>query len=99
MKYITLNPDTQAQLYRFIQESTKKREKRRALAILMSMERKCVAHIAQTLEMNPDTVYDWLNHFEAKGLGGLKERPMPGRPRIFQTKDAAAVTEVLKKSA
>jgi transposase len=37
--------------------------------------------IAAELHSHPKTVRQWLHRFNAKGLDGLGDRPIPGRPR------------------
>lgn len=77
-KYLKIETKKQKELYRFIEESNKPREKRRALAIVMSGDKKSVTEIAKNLEMNPDTVYDWLNNYTTYALKGIKDKPISG---------------------
>jgi putative transposase len=97
-KYLKIDKQTQKDLYEFI-ESSKARERRRAIAILMSNDKKSVSAIAEQLGKNPDTVYDWLNNFTAYGLEGLKDKPITGRPKKLKEEDQNSIEEVLKKSS
>lgn len=98
-KYLKIDTQTESELYRFIEVSNKSREKRRAMAILMSYEKKSVPEIAKKMGMNPDTVYDWLINFTKAGLDGIKDKPIPGRPKKLKTENEEAIKEVLKKSS
>lgn len=97
-KYLKIDTQTEASLYRFIESSKKAREKRRAMAILMSGEKKSVVEISKKLEMNTDTIYDWLILFTAEGIEGIKDKPILGRPKKLQIEDEKSIKEVLKKS-
>jgi transposase len=98
-KYLKLEIDTQTELYKFIESSNKPRDKRRAMAILMSHDKKSVVEIATKLGMNPDTVYDWLNKFTTYGLDGLKDKPISGRPKKLKEENQENIKKVLKKSS
>ena len=98
-KYLKIDTQTETSLYRFIESSKKPREKKRAMAILMSGDKKSVKQISEKLEMNTDTVYDWLNYFMADGIEGIKDKPIVGRPKKLQTNDEKSIKEVLKKSS
>ncbi|MBI5630073.1 MAG: helix-turn-helix domain-containing protein [Elusimicrobia bacterium] len=38
-------------------------------------------YIAQRLEISRNTVKQWRSRFAREGIDGLKDRPIPGRPR------------------
>jgi hypothetical protein len=40
------------------------------------------AEIAALLDYHPATVRRWLHRFALDGIGGLPDRPRPGRPRL-----------------
>jgi len=98
-KYLKIEKQTESDLYKFIEVSSKPREKKRAMAILMSNDKKSVPEIAKKLEMNPDTVYDWLINFTNGGLDGIKDKPISGRPKKLKTQNEEVIKEVLKKSS
>jgi transposase len=98
-KYLNIDEQLELSLYKFIENSNKPREKKRAIAILMSNDKKNVREIAKKMGMNPDTVYDWLINFEKEGLEGIKDKPMPGRPKKIRVEAKENITEVFKKKA
>ena len=98
-KYLKITVDRETELYSFIESSSKSREKRRALAILMSNEHKSVQEIAKKLKVNQDAVYDWLIKFTNFGIDGLKDKPIPGRPKKLKIEHKKDIKEVLKKSS
>ena len=53
----------------------------RAKIITLSWARWHTTAIAAELGCNPKTVRQWLHRFNANGIDGLGDRPIPGRPR------------------
>ena len=98
-KYLTIDKDAELELYNFIENSDQPRAKKRALAILMSNDNKTVQDIAKNLKVNQDVVYDWLIKFTNHGIEGLKDKPIPGRPKKLRTEHEKDIKEVLKKSS
>ena len=98
-KYLKIDENTELELYNFIEISKQPRAKRRALAILMSNNKESVPQIAKKLNMNPDTVYDWLIKFTNYGIDGLKDKPISGRPKKLKIEHEEDIKEVLKKSS
>ncbi len=98
-KYLKIDKETELELYSFIENSNQPRAKRRALAILMSNENKTVQDIAEKLQVNQDVVYDWLIKFTNFGIDGLKDKPIPGRPKKLKIEHKKDIKEVLKKSS
>ena len=98
-KYLTIDKKMELELYNFIENSSQPRAKRRALAILMSNENKTVQDIAKKLQVNQDVVYDWLIKFTNFAIEGLKDKPIPGRPKKLKIEHEKDIKEVLKKSS
>lgn len=98
-KYLKIDKETESELYKFIENSDKPREKRRTLAILMSNDNHTVQEIAKKLKVNQDAVYDWLIRFTNLGIEGLKDKPIPGRPKKLKIEHEKDIKEVLKKSS
>jgi len=94
-KYLKLDENTELELYSFIERSEQPRAKKRALAILMSNNKMSVPQIAEKLNMNSDTVYDWLIKFINYGITGLKDKPIPGRPKKLKIEHEKDIKEVL----
>src|SRR4051794_6807479 len=55
----------------------------RAKAILYAAEGMSNAEIARRLDQSRQAVSGWRRRFCQEGVGGLEERPRPGRPRRF----------------
>jgi len=53
----------------------------RAKIITLSWAGLHTTAIAAELRCHPKTVREWLHRFNAKGIDGLGDRPVPGRPR------------------
>jgi transposase len=52
----------------------------RARIVLGCLEGQPVSGIALRLKVRPNTVIDWRRRFETNGIGGLRDRPRPGKP-------------------
>jgi len=39
--------------------------------------------VAQRLQREPDTIYAWMDRFEAQGVAGLRDLARPGRPAEY----------------
>lgn len=55
----------------------------RAKAILYAAEGMSNQEIATRLDQSRQAVSEWRKRFCSEGIGGLEERPRPGRPRRF----------------
>jgi transposase len=60
-----------------MKHSEKPRIRQRAHAIWLSSKAFSLDKIATILEVNRDTVSNWLNQWEQLGLIGLKDQPRP----------------------
>lgn len=69
----------------------------RARIIVLSWEGMRVTAIAAELDCHPKTVRERLHRFNAEGLDGLGDRPIPGRPRRL-TEDERSVIIALARS-
>ena len=57
------------------------------------------ANIAQQLGTQEITVAKWVRRYRQQRIAGLRSKPIPGRPAIFDpVRDAAMVKEQVKKS-
>lgn len=66
---------------------------RRAQLVLLAMEGRKAAEIAESLRLHARTARFWLKRFNAHGLAGLEESERPGRPPIYPAEQVAAVIE------
>ena len=55
----------------------------RAQIVWLSKQGKGVKAIAAELQVNPETVRDWLKRFNERGLEGLEDAPRCGRPATY----------------
>ena len=67
------------------------RDRLRAQIVLAAARGQGNARIAADLGVTADTVRKWRGRFARHGLGGLKDRPRPGRPRRISELTRAAV--------
>lgn len=56
---------------------------KRAKIIIGCLEGKPVSHIARDLKIRPNTVINWRNRFEEKGIDGLYDLPRSGKPSRY----------------
>ena len=54
----------------------------RLIMIVLSAAGMPPTQIADLLDYNPATVRRWLHRYSLEGIGGLPDRPRPGRPRL-----------------
>ena len=95
--YIKLNEKEESKLYRFIEESNKAREKKRAMGILLNSQEISVLEISKKLSSCTDAVYNWLTRYREGGVSFLKDIPQSGRPKKLKFEDEEKIKEVLKK--
>jgi transposase len=65
------------------------REVTRARIVLMAADGLSNHEIARRLGCSRYTVWQWRKRFFEEGLGGLADRPRPGRPRSFSPSAAS----------
>lgn len=65
----------------------------RARVVLLAAEGKANVTIAQTLDLNPDTVGRWRRRYGVQGPKGLMDRPRSGRPATFKAEQKARVLQ------
>jgi DDE superfamily endonuclease/Winged helix-turn helix len=54
----------------------------RLIMVVLSAAGMSPAEIADLLDYHPATVRRWLHRYHSDGVGGLPDRPRPGRPRL-----------------
>jgi transposase len=72
------------------------RASRRMLALALVLEGKSRTEAAESCGMDRQTLRDWVHRYNAEGLGGLFNRPLPGRqPRLSsaQMQELATIVE------
>jgi transposase len=69
----------------------------RAKIIIGCLERKPVSHIARELKVRPNTVIEWRQRFEKKGIAGLHDSPRSGKPPRYGVEFRNQVLAILEK--
>src|SRR4051795_10544646 len=64
---------------------------KRARLVLLAVEGRKAAEIAEELRLHARTARFWLKRFNAHGLAGLEESERPGRPPVYPADQIAAV--------
>ena len=95
--YIKLDKKEESELYRFIEESNKAREKKRAIGVLLNSQKISVLDISKKLNSCTDAVYNWLIRYREGGTQSLKDIAQSGRPKKLQVEDEETIKEILKK--
>ena len=64
---------------------------KRAQLVLLAVEGRKAAEIAESLRLHARTARFWLKRFNAHGLAGLEESERPGRPPVYSADQVGAV--------
>lgn len=75
----TLGPQEVEDLRVFMRTTRDVRLYRRALMVWLSHQGKTVPEIAKELDVEEQTVREWIRAYEERGLDGLRDDPRPGR--------------------
>lgn len=82
---------TAAELRRKAGRARDAKASRRMLALAMVLDGRSRTEAAESCGMDRQTLRDWVHRYNAGGLAGLSDRPLPGRaPRL----DAAQMSEL-----
>lgn len=68
----------------------------RVKMVLGCLDGEPVTHIAQRLNVRPNTVIDWRRRFESEGIAGLRDRPRSGKPVQYGEEFRKKVLELLE---
>ena len=68
----------------------------RARIILQCLAGKPVTHIAEDLEVRPNSVIDWRRRFSQEGIAGLQDRHRSGKPATYTEKFRNQVLAMLE---
>jgi hypothetical protein len=68
----------------------------RLIMVVLSAAGMSPAEIADLLDYQPATVRRWLHRYSVDGIGGLPDRPRPGRPRRGGPALTSRITALLK---
>ena len=73
------------------------RQAARAVMVLLSLRGLAPSQIAELLDCHPATVRRWIGRFNAEGLAGLADRPLPGRPRLGGRQLTSRIAALLER--
>lgn len=68
----------------------------RVKMVLGCLDGEPLTHIAQRLNVRPNTVIDWRRRFESEGIAGLRDRPRSGKPVQYGEEFRKKVLELLE---
>jgi transposase len=68
----------------------------RAKMVMWSREGVSGNEIAKRLGREPDTVYRQLDRFDEEGLSGLRDRPRPGRPQVYDEQERGQIIAIAR---
>jgi len=91
-----LTKDEQEELARLVRSNRDTRLMRRAQMIRLSHQGCTTSQIAKLWDVNPLTVLRTIKRFNAKGLGGLADKPRRGRPRKTTDRYVALLKEAVQ---
>ncbi|QHT68885.1 helix-turn-helix domain-containing protein [Rhodocytophaga rosea] len=95
MRYIKNITDKQRQdLEEIHKESKSYQERNRCQSILLSNQGYQVQALASIFKVSELSIYKWFDHFEKKGVEGLKNQKGKGRKPILTTSNATHVKVV-----
>ncbi len=82
MKFVKkLDNKTKAILTDLMRSSPSFKVRKRAHAILLSAKGYKIEELSTIFEVDRDTISEWLNRWDTKGVEGLNDAPRSGRPR------------------
>ena len=69
---------------------------RRMLALALVLEGRSRTEAATVCGMDRQTLRDWVHRYNAEGLSGLSDRPLPGPPSLLTVEQQQAVAQWVK---
>jgi transposase len=75
-----------------------KRIRHRAHAILLSHDGREIREIAEIFQVDRNTVSNWLDRWDSKGVDGLADKPHPGAPPKLEEDERKLALELLGES-
>jgi transposase len=93
---LEITDDERAELERRVRAHTStQRAVKRARIVLLAVEGTPNRQIAAAVGMSEEYVGVWRRRFERERLGGLEDRPRPGRPRLYGHDDRLKIIETV----
>ena len=69
--------------------------RKRCHIILLKSDGRIAKDIAQITDTNIQSVYNWVNRYEAQGIQGLQTKPGQGRPKILDEQHEQLVKDCI----
>ena len=76
---------------RLIRNESDGRVRQRLLGMLQMRQGRSVPQAAEAIGLNERKLRNWVHRFNAEGLGGLRDRPRPGRPSFLTAAQKASL--------
>src|SRR5215470_5351001 len=96
MRRIQLTTAEHEQLEHLFKTTQDRRVRDRCQAVLMASRGRKRKAIADDLGVHRTTVKKWLEHYQARGVEGLKVQRAPGKPRRIPETLAAMIVDWVK---
>jgi transposase len=98
MRFVNELPsETVSLLWRVYRHSTHYRVRQRAHCVLLSEQGQTIPQLARMFNVSQQTVYNWLNAWEARRFSGLYDQPGKGCPPKLTECQHAQVKEWVKQ--
>ena len=94
---ITRRDLSTAELQREAGRTRDARAARRILALALVLDGRSREEAARSCGMDRQTLRDWVHRYNAEGLAGLLDRPLPGRQPRLSPEQMGALAEVVEK--
>ncbi len=99
MKFITLEPEQQAELEATMQSAAcDTRYWKRLYSVKLNAKGYSLSHISDLLDVHYNSVYQWIRRYEKEGISGLKDRPISGRPPLLSEADRQQVEVFIRET-
>jgi transposase len=98
-RFIQLTSEEIITLQEGMKNATAHLFRKRCHCLILSSEGYQVKDLAQVLDVSSNTIYEWLNRWEKKGVVGLRDLPGKGRKPILSLSDFAQVKLRVQENA
>lgn len=93
---ITRTEMSATELRRAASRSRDAKASRRMLALALVLDGRTRTEAAESCGMDRQTLRDWVHHYNAEGLAGLIDRPLPGRTPLLDTEQMNALAVIVE---
>ena len=93
---ITRTEMSATELRRAASRSRDAKASRRMLALALVLDGRTRTEAAESCGMDRQTLRDWVHRYNAEGLAGLIDRPLPGRTPLLDTEQMNALAVIVE---